>query len=126
MNAKVANISKPVLAVADAPVNPNKSGIRPFQFKVLLLPDEIQKVTKGGVYLPDDVHDQESRGQILGTIVEVSPAAFSYHQWPEWVILPRAGDRVYFARHSGSKVMGKDGIEYRMVNDQDIGAIIDF
>jgi co-chaperonin GroES (HSP10) len=107
--------------------NPNNpSGIRPFQFKVLLLPDETQKVTKGGIILPDDAHDMESRGQILGTVIDVSPGAFSYHAWPDWVEFPKPGDRVYFARHSGSTVTGKDGIDYRMVNDQDIGAIIDF
>jgi len=104
----------------------NKSGIRPFQFKVLILPDETKKVTTGGIILPDEAVDLESRGQILGTIVELSPAAFSYHNWPDWVIFPKAGDKVYFARHSGSIVKGKDGVEYRMINDKDIGAIIDF
>jgi len=104
----------------------NKSGIRPFQFKVLILPDETQKVTKGGIILVDDVHDQERRGQIIGTIIDVSPAAFSYHAWPAWVVLPKPGDRVYFARHSGSTIPGKDGVDYRMVNDQDIGAVIEF
>jgi co-chaperonin GroES (HSP10) len=104
----------------------NHSGIRPFQFKVLVLPDETKKVTKGGILLPDEAFDLESRGQILGTIIDLSPAAFSYHEWPDWVVFPKAGDRVYFARHSGSTVKGKDGVDYRMVNDQDIGAIIDF
>jgi co-chaperonin GroES (HSP10) len=104
----------------------NHSGIIPFQFKVLILPDEIKKKTKGGILLPDEAVDLESRGQILGTIIELSPAAFSYHDWPDWVVFPKAGDRVYFARHSGSTVRGKDGVDYRMVNDKDIGAIIDF
>jgi co-chaperonin GroES (HSP10) len=104
----------------------NNSGIHPFQFKVLILPDEISEMTKGGVYIPPTVQDQESRGQILGTIVEVSPGAFSYHQWPDWVVQPKAGDRIYYARNSGSKVTGKDGVDYRMINDDDIGAIIDF
>jgi co-chaperonin GroES (HSP10) len=104
----------------------NPSGIRPFEFKVLVCPDETRKVSKGGVLLPDDAIDMEKRGQVMGTIIELSPAAFSYHRWPEWVKMPKPGDHVYFARHAGSVVDGKDGVEYRMINDQDIGAVIDF
>jgi len=61
-----------------------------------------------------------------GTIVEVSPGAFSYHMWPSWVEIPKAGDRVLYARYGGTLQTGKDGIVYRMVNDKDIGAVIDF
>jgi co-chaperonin GroES (HSP10) len=122
-NKAVASVSHETVS---APSTDNQTGIRPFQFKVLVLPDEVKNVTEGGIIIPDDPHEMEKRGQIIGTIVEVSPAAFSYHKWPEWVRMPKAGDRVYFARHSGSTVKGKDKVEYRMINDQDIAALIEF
>ena len=31
----------------------NTSGISPIEFNVLVLPDEVQKTTQGGLHLPD-------------------------------------------------------------------------
>lgn len=104
----------------------NPSGITPIEFKVLLREDEMSNVTPGGIIIPDESHDMDRRAQVRGTIVAMSPGAFSYHSWPAWVKLPKVGDRVLFAKYSGSKEKGKDGVEYRIVNDKDISATIDF
>jgi co-chaperonin GroES (HSP10) len=38
---------------------------------------------------------------------------------------PKPGDRIAFARHSGAFILGKDGVEYRIVKDKDVVAVID-
>lgn len=118
---------EPVASVShETTVSGNPSGILPFEFKVLVKPDEVKKVTDGGILLPDDPREQEAKAQMKGTIIAISPGAFSYHMWPSWVSLPRVGDRVLYSKYGGSIQKGKDGVEYRLVNDKDIGAIIDF
>jgi co-chaperonin GroES (HSP10) len=70
-----------------------------------------------------------------GRIIDMSPAAFSYHDWPEGVRLPRIGDRVAFARYAGINIKGErrtndrgheERTEYRLINDKDIAAILHF
>lgn len=105
---------------------PTVSGIVPFEFKVLVKQDVTAEKTKGGVYLPEPAREDQQRAVMKGVIVAMSTAAFSYHNWDKGTRLPQVGDRVVYARYSGSLIVGKDEVEYRLINDKDIGAIIDF
>ncbi|NIP51714.1 hypothetical protein GWN42_07695, partial [candidate division KSB1 bacterium] len=42
----------------------NTSGIEPLEYKVLVLPDSIEKKTEGGIYLPDQTHEMEELHQV--------------------------------------------------------------
>ncbi len=117
-------ITDQVLTIVEP--TPHPSGITPFEFKVLIRPDVTKDKTQGGVYLPQDIQADQQRAIQKGTIEAVSPAAFSYHVWPADVRIPRVGDRVLYARYSGTLIEGKDGQDYRLINDKDIGAVIDF
>jgi chaperonin GroES len=102
------------------------NGIRPTEFKVLIRQDTMKDKTEGGVWLPEPAIDDQQRAMMKGVIISMSPAAFSYHLWNEGARLPQVGDRVVYARYSGSDIVGKDKIKYRLINDKDIGAVIDF
>lgn len=107
----------------DNEANENPSGIYPTEFKVLILPTPIEEKTKGGIILPDESKEREQFAQAEGELIAVSPLAFSYDDWKD-ADPPKPGDRVLFAKYAGAHVKGKDGKEYRLINDKDIGALL--
>jgi chaperonin GroES len=134
----------PTLAIADGRVYrigadgsrelaenpPNPSGIRPTEFKVLILPKVVEEKTKGGILLPDEHKDRQQFAQQEGTIIAVAPLAFTYASKDEWERAggqpPKVGDRVSYAKFAGAQMKGpKDGKDYRVVNDKDIYAVLD-
>lgn len=108
----------------DAPaVNP--SGILPTEYRVLVRPKTVDEKTKGGIYIPEQAKERDQYAQIEGELVAISPFAFTYEDdWPEGR-KPKPGDRVFFAKYAGTRVKGKDGVEYAVINDRDVWAVID-
>lgn len=103
----------------------NNSGIFPTEFKAVVRPVKVEEKTKGGIFLPDEHKEREQFAQMEGTLVAVSPHAFSYADWSGAESLkPRAGDRVLFAKYAGAMFKGNDGSEYRIINDKDISAVL--
>jgi chaperonin GroES len=105
----------------------NPSRIQPTEFKVLVHPKEVDEKTTGGIIIPEQSKEREQYAQQEGELIAVSPLAFTYQDWPTDNVTgyPRVGDTVLFAKYSGAKVTGMDGVEYRLVNDKDIGAVIE-
>jgi chaperonin GroES len=101
----------------------NTSGILPTEYKVLIYPKQVDERTKGGIIIPDESKDREQFAQMEGTLVARSPLAFTYDDWKS-ASPPSVGDRVLFAKFAGAKVTGKDGKEYRLVNDKDVAAVL--
>ena len=95
------------------------SGITPLEFKVLILPEEIEQVTPGGIVIPDTMHERNEWAQVRGTLVAKGGRAFE--DWPD---APGLGSQVYFAKYQGILVPGGDGKEYRLCNDKDVGALV--
>lgn len=98
------------------------AGIRPVEFKVVVLPDPPRDQTAGGIWKPDVVKDKEKWRTSKATLVAVGGNAFE--DWREPI--PQVGDRVYVAIASGIVHKGPDGKEYRIVNDKDIAGIIEW
>lgn len=105
-------------------VSLNPSGIRPTEFKVLVKPKAVEEKI-GSIFIPEPAREREQHAQMEGEIVAVSPVAFTYADWPEGVTLPRIGDRVLFAKYAGAIVKGRDGAEYRIINDKDVAAVLE-
>lgn len=104
----------------------NLSGIRPSEFKVLIEPKSVESKSPGGILLPDDVKDRKEFAQQEGVVVAASPLAFSYASKEAWDGQePKVGDRVSYAKYAGALIKGKDGKEYRVVNDKDLFAVLD-
>lgn len=94
-------------------------GIECLEYKVLVKPVEAAKVTKGGIYIPDETKDRDDAASMEGTVVDISPLAFSYE---ENAPRPEIGQTVVFQKFAGIRVKGADGCEYRLMNDKDIVA----
>ena len=93
--------------------------IQPLADRVLLKVLEAESKTKGGIVLPDSAKEKPQEGEIIavgkGKIGEdgsVRPPAV------------KVGDKVLFAKYSGTEVTTKAGEEYLIVKEEDILAII--
>ncbi len=99
----------------------NTSGIEPLEYKVLVLPDSIEKKTEGGIYLPDQTHEMEELHQVKATLIAKGANAFE-----DWKDKDRMvpGVRIYMAMHAGYYVDGEDGQRYKIISDKDVAAIV--
>lgn len=97
-------------------------GLYPVEFNVLILPEPVEE-KKGSIILPDQVKEMDKSAQTRGRLVAVSPVAFDYAEWPEGSRRPAPGDEVWFGKYAGVLVTGRDGREYRLCKDRDVGAV---
>jgi co-chaperonin GroES (HSP10) len=96
-------------------------GLKPEGVRVILLPDPVEEVTKGGIIIKaEETKDNEKMQNVKGTIVAIGPRADT--ETIDGMLM--VGDRVLYAKHSGIMVDGEDGVEYRLANDEDIFAKI--
>lgn len=102
----------------------NTSGIEPFEFKVLVRPDEVKQVTKGGIMLAQQTVQAMQFAICKGTMVALSPLAFNYDEGITNSDCPQPGARVLFAKYAGGEVEGRDGKTYRIMSDKDIMAFL--
>ena len=101
----------------------NQSDWFPVEFNCVVLPDPVKEKTKGGIYLPDDTKNRDQHAATAGTLIAVSPLAFSYEIWPEGSRRPEVGDKILFAKYAGSLVDVDKPDGYRIIKDKDILAI---
>lgn len=95
----------------------NPSGITPVDVKVLVKPDPVEEMTKGGVFIPEKAQDKAKYAGTKATLVAIGPNAFQ--EWGAGKGL-QVGDRVLFAQYSGARQNGADGDDYIIMNDEDI------
>jgi co-chaperonin GroES (HSP10) len=104
----------------------NNSGIYPVRDMILVLPEEEVEIENGVIKIPEFVKQREAAAQVFGTLVAMGEGAFQYER-KQYGILPVLNDgmRIMFAKYGGIVVKGKDGINYRIIRDDDILAIVD-
>lgn len=118
----------------------NKSGISPCGNHVLVKPDAIEELTKGGIALPDSVKEKHQQSVAYGVLIAVGPdycihsvEVTERHIDGAWKPVERRtiryserfaepGDRIAFAIYSGRGLEGQDGEKYTLMNDTDISA----
>ena len=103
----------------------NPTGIKPVEYKVLILQDEVEDKSSGGIWLADTTRDRQTEAQDRGTIVEVGGMAFS-----DWRgIKPKVGDKVLYDRYAGSAIRFRDKENkmsvYRLCEDKKVGAVLE-
>lgn len=96
----------------------------PMEFNVVVELDPIEEKTAGGIILPGAKVDRDKLEAEEGTLVAVSPHAFSYAEWPAGARMPAIGDRVLIARFAGV-LRERDGRSLKIVKDKDIIAVVD-
>ena len=96
-------------------------GIRLLDYKVLIeLDDPISKI--GSIIIPDTAREDVTSG----TFIAASEFAWDYLAGISQDELPKPGERVFCTKYAGRNVKAKNGKEYRMMNDKDVFAILDF
>lgn len=97
--------------------------IRPVEFKILLEVEAVEEVTAGGIILPDTGRDREQIAQEAGKIIAMGQCACSERDiWGDNP--PKVGDKVIFSKYAGATIR-KLGKKYRLIQDKDLGAIIE-
>lgn len=99
----------------------NTSGITPLGHRILVLPEEIETKTAGGIILHGTYAEREEMAQTKALVVAVGDDAYN-DQASAWC---GEGDQILFAKYSGLLWDGLDGKKYRVINDLDAVAILD-
>ena len=104
-------------------MNPaNTSGVTPLGVAVLVRYYEPER-QNATIIIPESVRKGEVLLEQRAEVVDVGPEAWATESQPR----ARIGDRVLIARMSGYPLTGPaDGQLYRIVNDRDIFARIDY
>ena len=91
--------------------------IKPLADRVVVKPIEQQEIKKGGIIIPDTAKEKPMEGEI----VEVGPGRMEDGKR----IAPdvKKGDRILYGKYSGTEVT-VDGIEYLIMRESDIFAVI--
>jgi chaperonin GroES len=103
----------------------------PTGWRILIMPYNPPKVTKGGVEIPDDVHERERLAVNVGLVMAIGPLAYrdrkkfgnpddKKENWQPWC---KEKDWVLFGKYAGSRLK-IDGGELRLLNDDEILAIV--
>lgn len=103
----------------------NPSGIIPTEYKILVLPDDVPERTAGGILVPIWARDQRQGACQTGTIVDMADEAFSFIE-TKGVRRPVVGERVAYTKYAGMTVQGRDKKTYKLMNDKDVAAVLDF
>lgn len=101
----------------------NESGLSPVEYNVVVRMDPVEEKTSGGIILPGSKTDRDKLAADEGTLVAVSPHAFSYADWPEGWTPPKVGDRILMAQFDG-RIWEKDGQTYRLIKDKSVIAVV--
>jgi chaperonin GroES len=103
----------------------NTSGIEPLDVRVLVRPDPVEEVTKGGIILAPTTVEQEKFATVKATLVAVGANAFAEASANPCFDAPQPGNRVMIAKYGGVTVKGPvDGLDYRIMNDVDVIATL--
>lgn len=110
------------------PVESLDPGIEPLEYNVLVMMPQIEDKTSGGLLMADETKDHESTAQVIAMIVDLSPMAFSFAEWPRNPDgslmcpekVPSPGDIVRIKKYAGTEWKDEAGHLYRIINDKEV------
>lgn len=103
----------------------NVSGLTPRGPNVLVLMDQMSNTTAGGILLPDAKIDAHNEASETGCVFALGPT-FRAQMNSGRADPLEVGQRVYIEKYAGIKAKGRDGLIYRIMDEKQIGGIIDF
>lgn len=104
----------------------NTSRRRPVGDYVLVLPDKAPEKSAGGIAFTEVQRDHDGKAAETGVLVAVGDGAWKWNSdrsRPFSGTPPKVGQRICFARYSGTEQYGADGVMYRLMLDKCIGAV---
>jgi len=99
----------------------NIKGIKPLGDRVLVKPTYKEEKSKGGILLPDTVSKEKPQ---VGEVLAVGHGSTN----TEGKLVPmtvKKGDKVVYAKYSGTDIKGDDEEGYLLLSEKDILAIIE-
>ena len=100
----------------------NVSGINPVGWRILVKPKEVKEVSEGGIILTTQVNkEREQMANTTGVVIAMGNECYADESAP-WCT---EGDKIIFAKYAGLLYRGKDGLEYRLINDKDVTGTLD-
>lgn len=121
----------------------NESGIYPVGRHIVVKPDEVEEVTEGGIVIPEETKTKYAQAISTGIVVAMGKDCFRHGTEKVYRLIDgemklverrvdgyeepfcKVGDRICFAKFAGRGMPGKDGEQYRVMNDEDITALAD-
>lgn len=100
-------------------------GIAPAGHRILVRPDEYFKAYQGVIEIPETIKDRSQNAQTAGEVIAVGLTAYQQKEFGNGVQWVRPGDRIAFSRYGGKQLKGKDGKTYRIIEDDDVVAVLD-
>ncbi len=82
---------------------------RPLAGKVLVKAKEAEKVTAGGIIIPDTIKEKPNQGEV----VAVGAAK------KDETVEVKVGDKVLYGKYAGTEI-NLDGVDYLLLNQSDI------
>ncbi len=93
--------------------------IKPLADRIIVKQLEAEEKTKGGIVLPDTAKEKPQEGKVVaigkGKVLEsgqVQP------------IEVKVGDRILYAKYSGTEITAKNGEEYLIIKEDDVLAVV--
>jgi len=96
---------------------------KPTGWRIVLLPYKGAEKTKGGIVLADQTREKQQITTVCAYVLAVGPLAYKDTvKFPEgaWC---KEGDWIIFGRYAGARI-GLDGGEVRIINDDEVLAVI--
>ena len=97
----------------------NVKELKPLGDRVLIKPTVEEEKSKGGILLPDTVSKEKPQ---VGEVLSVGPGATN----KDGKMIPmtvKKGDKVVYAKYSGTDIKGDDDEDYLILSEKDILAI---
>ena len=98
----------------------NVKELKPLGDRVLIKPISEEEKSKGGILLPDTVSKEKPQ---VGEILAVGPGSTN----KDGKMIPmtvKKGEKVVYAKYSGTDIKGDDDEDYLILSEKDILAIV--
>ena len=92
-------------------------GLKPLSVRVLVKRLEVEKMTTGGIIIPDSAKEKPLQGEI------VAVGAGKYEDGKLVQMTVKVGDVVLFTRYAGNEIK-LDGVELLIMREEDVLAIV--
>jgi chaperonin GroES len=92
--------------------------IIPLHDMVLVKMPSFERITAGGIIIPESKAEREEMSQCEAIIVSLGETAF-----PQLDVIPKKDDRVMINKYAG-RVFKENDVEYRLINWEEIKGII--
>lgn len=102
-----------------ATASATKMKIKPLDDRLVILPDDPEEVTSGGIVLPDSAREKPQRGKVVAS----GPGKL-LDSGNRGEMSARKGDVVFYGKYSGTEVEF-NGETYVIIRENDILAIVD-